>query len=87
MVAASARVRTSLVAEVERRSNGTPVLFQHTPVTDSAELFRRRGYDILDAGWYVLMAAELGQAWSSRAAIGRFATGDRRFLCLGGDRF
>jgi GNAT superfamily N-acetyltransferase len=87
LVAENQRTVVALVAGVERRAKGTPVAFQHTPVTDHAGMFRQRGYVTLDAGWYVLMAAELDRTWTSRSAVVRFATGNPRFLCLIGDRF
>lgn len=87
LVAESSHARHSLVEEVERKARRTPVAFQHSPVTDDLEFFRRRGYVTAATGWYVLMGAELGRAWTRRAATERFATNDRRFLCLSGDRF
>jgi GNAT superfamily N-acetyltransferase len=87
LVAESLAIRVSLVAAVELRAKGTAVAFQHTPVADTPELFRHRGYATMTAGWYVLMAGGLDRPMSSRAAIATFATHDRRFLCLSGDRF
>jgi len=87
VVAGSHRVRRSLIAEVERRSNGQPVVFQHTPVTDSLGFFRGRGYTVLASGWYTLMANSLGRRWGARAAVEGCGTTDRRFLCQSGDRF
>ena len=87
LVAETPRARSSLVTEIERRAEGLPVAFQHTPVSDHPEFFRRRGYVTLGTGWYVLMAAELGREWTHRAAVARFASNDPRFLCLAGDRF
>jgi GNAT superfamily N-acetyltransferase len=87
LVAESNRTRTSLVAEVERRAGELAVAFQHTPVSDTPEMFRRRGYTVMDAGWYVLMAGALDREWSARSAIARFGTNDPKFLCLAGDRF
>jgi GNAT superfamily N-acetyltransferase len=87
VVAGSTRIRRALVAEVERRADGVPLAFQHTPITDSPTLFRDRGYRFLLAGWYTLLAKEIDRTWSARAAVRKFSTTDRRFLCMAGDRF
>lgn len=87
MVATSLAARRSLMAEVERRSRRRPFAFQHTPVADAFEMFRGGGFSTVPTGWFVLMAAELGRTWSSRDALSQFATADRRFLCMAGDRF
>lgn len=87
LVGISLAARRTLVSEVQRRSRRTPLAFQQTPVTDSPELFRHHGYSAVQTGWYVLMASALGRTWSQRAAVGQFATNDRRFLCMSGDRF
>jgi GNAT superfamily N-acetyltransferase len=87
LVAASHRVRTSLVAEVERRAKGATVAFYQTPVSDAPEFFRRRGYVTMAEGWYVFMAAPLTAEWTRKAAVERCATADPRFLCMSADRF
>jgi hypothetical protein len=87
LMAESHPLRISLVAEVERRAKGTAVAFQHTPVTDTPELFRGRGYSPMGTGWYVFMAGSLERKWTSQSAIAEFAVNDPRFLCLAGDRF
>ncbi len=85
--AATALARASLVEEIERRAKGAPVAFMLTPALDVARFLTRRGYSALEAGWYVFMGADLRRSWSTRSALARFATRDRRFLCLNGDRF
>jgi hypothetical protein len=87
LVAASVAARRSLVSEVQRRAKRRPFAFQHTPVTDAPELFRGNGFSTVPTGWYVLMANSLGRTWTPRAALSEFATNDRRFLCMSGDRF
>jgi GNAT superfamily N-acetyltransferase len=87
LVATSRPARLALISEAQRRAGRTPVAFQHTPVTDTPELFRGRGYAFAPTGWYVLMANSLGRKWAPRDAVEEFATTDRRFLCLSGDRF
>jgi GNAT superfamily N-acetyltransferase len=87
MVASSDRVRATLVGEIERRAKGAAVAFNMTPVSDTPELFRRRGYTTMDRGWYVFMTAPLRGEWTAREAVKRFASHDPRFLCLMGDRF
>lgn len=87
LVATSLAARRSLVIEVQRRSRRRPFAFQHTPVTDAPELFRGSGFSAVPTGWYVLMASALGRSWTPGAALSEFATNDRRFLCMSGDRF
>ncbi len=87
LVAISGDVQGTLLAEVERRAKGAPVALQHTLVGDADELLRDRGYAVLPAGWYGLLAKSLDRTWTSREAIASFATQDRRFLCQVGDRF
>jgi GNAT superfamily N-acetyltransferase len=87
LVAVSRGDRRSLIAEVQRRAGRRPFAFQHTPVTDTPELFRGGGYAAAPRGWYALMANALGRTWTPRAAISEFATTDPRFLCMSGDRF
>ena len=87
LVAASRAAKGALVSEVGRVANGTPFAFQHTPVTDDPRRFAGPGYSTSTRGWWGLMGCDLGRTWSSRDAIRQFATDDRRFLCLAGDRF
>jgi GNAT superfamily N-acetyltransferase len=87
LVYASRSVLRSLVSEVQRRAKRSPFAFQHTPVTDAPELFRGTGFSTVPTGWYVLMANSVGRNWSPAAAVSEFATNDRRFLCMSGDRF
>jgi GNAT superfamily N-acetyltransferase len=87
LVAGSSGTLRALIAEVRRRAGGTPFAFQHTLVTDHPELFRDTGYLRVPTGWYVYMATALGRSWSPANAVDCFATRDRRFLCLAGDRF
>ncbi|MGD0719222.1 MAG: GNAT family N-acetyltransferase [Thermoplasmata archaeon] len=87
LVTSSRAARRALIAEVQRRAKRTSFAFQQTPVRDTPKLFRSPGYTAVPTGWYVLMANALGRTWSSRAAVERFATNDRRFLCMSGDRF
>jgi GNAT superfamily N-acetyltransferase len=87
LVAPSSVVQRTLVEEVRRTASGLPFAFQHTIVTDAPELFRDLGYSIVPRSWYVLMGNALGREWSPQEAIRQFATDDRRFLCLAGDRF
>jgi len=87
LVASSRAARRSLVSEIQRRAAHRPFAYQHTPVTDSPELFRGKGFSAVPTGWYVFMANSLGQSWTPRAALSEFATNDPRFLCLSGDRF
>jgi GNAT superfamily N-acetyltransferase len=87
LIAGTARARTALIAEVERRAKGAAVAFGLTPAIDAAALLRGRGYGMLRDGWYVFMAADLRRPWSASAARARFAARDRRFLCMNGDRF
>ncbi|MGA8664259.1 MAG: GNAT family N-acetyltransferase [Thermoplasmata archaeon] len=87
LVATSARAWRNLLGEVGRRAKRTPVAFQHTPVTDHPGWFRGIGCTLVNQGWYVFMATQLGRQWSAPSARTRFATTDPRFLCLAGDRF
>jgi GNAT superfamily N-acetyltransferase len=87
LVATSRAARRTLVDEVQRRARTTPYAFQHTPVSDDLQLFRDQGYAIIPRGWYVLMASRFGRDWNSREAVAQFATNDRRFLCMSGDRY
>ena len=87
LVATSGAARRALISEVRRRAKRTPFAFQHTPVTDAPELFRQKGYSTVPCGWYVFMARPLRRTWSPGAAVSQFATDDRRFLCMAGDRF
>lgn len=87
LVATSGASRRDLVAEVERAAKGTPFAFQHTPVTDFPRLFPRPQYATSDRAWWGFMGSALGKRWTTRAAVRQFATDDRRFLCLSGDRF
>ncbi len=87
LVAASEAGRRALVAEVGRRAGRRAFAFQQTPVTDSPALFRGPGFSTSPSGWYVFMASPLGRSWTTRRAISEFATQDRRFVCMAGDRF
>jgi len=87
IVADSSATRRALVSEVTRRANRRPFAFTHTPVTDAPELFQMEGFSTAPTGWYVFMASSLAGSWTPRAAVKKFATTDRRFLCLSGDRF
>ena len=87
LVADSSATRRALVSEVERRARRRPFAFTHTPVTDAPEIFRGNGFSTIPTGWFVLMASSIDRDWTTRAAAARFATADRRFLCLSWDRF
>jgi GNAT superfamily N-acetyltransferase len=87
LVAPSTAAQRTLVEEVRRTARGLPFAFQHTIVTDAPELFQDSGYSMVPRSWYVLMGNALGREWTSQEAIRQFATDDRRFLCLAGDRF
>ncbi|MFZ1022518.1 MAG: GNAT family N-acetyltransferase [Thermoplasmata archaeon] len=87
LVASSTAVQRSLVGEVQRTARGLPFAFQHTVVTDAPELFHDSGYSKAPRSWYGLMGNALGREWAPQDAIRQFATDDRRFLCLAGDRF
>jgi GNAT superfamily N-acetyltransferase len=87
LVTSSLAARRSLIAEVQRRAHRRPFAFQHTPVTDTPDLFRARGFPAAPTGWYVLMANSLDRTWTPGAAISELATNDPRFLCMSGDRF
>jgi GNAT superfamily N-acetyltransferase len=87
LVSSSREARRSLITEIQRRARRRPFAFQHTPVTDSPELFPGGEYSVVPTGWYVLMAHSFDRDWSSREARAVLATGDRRFLCLSTDRF
>lgn len=87
LVATTGSARRALVSEVQRRARRGPFAFQHTRVSDAPDLFRGGDYATVQSGWNVFMANHLGRSWKQRAALAQFATHDRRFLCLSGDRF
>jgi len=87
LVATSASARAGLLAELERRAKGLPVVVQGSPVVDAGAALRARGYRVLPTGWWVFMAKDLEGPWDPRTAVETFATDDPRFLCLSGDRF
>ncbi len=87
LLSATARARRALLAGVHRRARGNAVAFQNSVVPDTPELRTGRSSAVLPTTWYGLLGCRLGRSWSQREAVRAFATDDRRFLCLAGDKF
>jgi GNAT superfamily N-acetyltransferase len=87
LVASSSSARNRLCASVEARASAGSFTFWDGVVNDMGPELRRRGYVVSAAGWFGLMASELGRERSRAELVREFGTSDPRFRCFSGDRF
>jgi GNAT superfamily N-acetyltransferase len=87
LVALSASRRTALARSLETRARTAPMVFRDGVVPELESWLRRRSYAFASAGWFGLMACELGRDRSRTGIVREMGTEDARFLCMTGDRF
>ncbi|MGD0589050.1 MAG: GNAT family N-acetyltransferase [Thermoplasmata archaeon] len=87
LVALAASERSFLASSIETRAGRVPTAFRDGVVAEIDPWLRRRGYALASAGWFGLMAHELGRERTRSTVVREMGTQNPRFLCLTGDRF